>query len=348
MKEAIIVFDSTEERFKKPYGAVQSGQVLHLRVYAHDLAGIQSMRTVILYDRHQIPAIYEMTRVPCSHGKYTPYEITFPVYDTGLYWYFFEITTEEGTQRIHRDAEGNPTLDETAQGQWQLTVYHREYDMPVWLYGGVFYHVFVDRFCAGYEDALCEGQKIGLDVFFAWEQNFDGDEYLVYGPDKAWLLKHPDVEHWTRKKQLEEIHKAGGAVSQAHPFRHRQYLKYILLGKKYCDGIEVANTGNTPDCDAYARRYAEEYGFLTTAGSDNHNSPKADPARLMGVETDVRLTGPMDYARLIRSRGAIRPVIPAGWFDVDVETAPHLVTYWVDEDNPDMLRIPTNRDFLRE
>ena len=97
MKEAIIVFDSTEERFKKPYGAVQSGQVLHLRVYAHDLAGIQSMRTVILYDRHQIPAIYEMTSVPCSQGKYTPYEITFPVYDTGLYWYFFEITTEDGT-----------------------------------------------------------------------------------------------------------------------------------------------------------------------------------------------------------------------------------------------------------
>ena len=171
MKEAIIVFDSTEERFKKPYGAVQSGQVLHLRVYAHDLAGIQSMRTVILYDRHQIPAIYEMTRVPCSHGKYTPYEITFPVYDTGLYWYFFEITTEEGTQRIHRDAEGNPTLDETAQGQWQLTVYHREYDMPVWLYGGVFYHVFVDRFCAVGEqvhlpDKVCRGDWGGTP---AWQ-----------------------------------------------------------------------------------------------------------------------------------------------------------------------------------
>ena len=205
----------------------------------------------------------------------------------------------------------------------------------------------MDRFCSGYEDALIEGQKIGLDVFFAWEQNYDGDEYLIYGPDKAWLLSHPDVEHWTRRKQLEAIHAAGGAVIQAHPFRHRDYIKYILLGRKYCDGIAVANTGNTPDADACARRYAEEYGFLTIAGSDNHNALKANPEMLMGMETDVRLSGPKDFARLILSRGPIRPVIPAGRFDVDPCEAPRLATYWVDEDDPDLRRIPTNRDFLR-
>lgn len=205
----------------------------------------------------------------------------------------------------------------------------------------------VDWFCSGYEDALAEGQRIGLDVFFAWEQNFDGDEYLIYGPDKAWLLAHPDIEHWTRKKQLEEIHRAGGAVIQAHPFRDRDYIKYILLSPKYCDGIEVANTFNHRYCDACARRYAEEFGFLTTAGSDNHKWEKMDPALVMGVETDARLTGPMDYARLILSRGPIRPIIPEGWFDVDPDEAPRLLTHWVDEDDPDMRRIPTGRDFLR-
>ena len=206
----------------------------------------------------------------------------------------------------------------------------------------------IDRFCSGYEDALITGQKIGLDVFFAWEQNYDGDEYLVYGPDKAWLLSHPDVEHWTRRKQLEEVHKAGGAVIQAHPFRHRDYIKYILLGPKYCDGIEVANTGNSPDADACARRYAEDYHLLTTAGSDNHNCEKADPAKLMGVRTEERLRSSMDYARLIRDRGPITPAIPAGWFDVDPAKAPRLLTYWVDEDERDVVRIPTGRDFLRE
>lgn len=206
----------------------------------------------------------------------------------------------------------------------------------------------IDWFCAGYEDALIEGQKLGLDVFFAWEQNFDGDEYLVYGPDKAWLLAHPDVEHWTRARQLEEIHRAGGAVIQAHPFRDRDYIKYILLGLKYCDGIEVANTFNHRYCDACAKHYAEAYGLLVTAGSDNHSVARTEPSKMMGVEVDARLGGAMDYARLIRSRGAIRPVIPQGWFDVDPADAPRLLTYWVDEGNPGLRRVPTRMDFLRD
>ncbi|MBQ8108578.1 MAG: PHP domain-containing protein [Clostridia bacterium] len=206
----------------------------------------------------------------------------------------------------------------------------------------------VEWFCSGYEDALIEGQKIGLDVFFGWEQNYEGDEYLIYGPDKAWLLAHPDVEHYSRARQLEEVHRAGGAVIQAHPFRHRDYIKYILLGLKYCDGIEVANTGNTADCDAYALRYARAYDLLTTAGSDNHNNAKANPAMLMGVETQERLGGPLDFARLIRARGAIRPVVPEGRFDVDPAEAPSLASYWIDEDDRGLHRVPTRRDFLRE
>ena len=37
----------------------------------------------------------------------------------------------------------------------------------------------IDWFCSGFEDAWNEGQKIGLDVFFGWEENFEGDEYLI-------------------------------------------------------------------------------------------------------------------------------------------------------------------------
>ena len=206
----------------------------------------------------------------------------------------------------------------------------------------------VDRFCAGYEDALAEGQRIGLDVFFAWEQNYDGDEYLIYGPDKAWLLSHPDVEHWTRRKQLEEIHRAGGAVIQAHPFRNRDYIKYILLCPKYCDGIEVANTGNFAYNDAMALRYAREYDLFVTAGSDNHHAANADPAKLMAMASDERLTSVMDYAARLRARRGVRPVVPEGRFDVDPAEAPRLDVFWVDEDDPEMRRVPTNRDWLRD
>ena len=206
----------------------------------------------------------------------------------------------------------------------------------------------VDQFASGYEEALIEGQKLGLDVFFAWEQNFEGDEYLVYGLDKKWLLRHPDIEHWTRQEQYAQVHAAGGAIIQAHPFRFRKYIRYVLLGLKYCDGIEVANTGNDPWNDAYALRYAQYMNLLTTAGSDNHNSAKADPAALMGIEVDEPLASMQDYAQRILRRAPIRPVIPEGRFDVDPNEAPRLVSYWVDESNPHLRRVATGRDWLRE
>lgn len=206
----------------------------------------------------------------------------------------------------------------------------------------------VELFCAGYEDALAEGQKRGLAVFFGWEQNYDGDEYLVYGPDKAWLLAHPDIEHWTRAKQLEEIHRAGGAVIQAHPFRERDYIKYVLLGLKYCDGIEVANTGNRPVDDLRARAYADAYGLLTTAGSDNHHSANAVPEKLMGVAVETPLGSALDFARRIRQRAPIRPAIPEGHFDIEVDPATCSPSYWIDEGNPDMRRIATGKTFLPE
>ncbi|MDR0878680.1 MAG: histidinol-phosphatase, partial [Treponema sp.] len=50
---------------------------------------------------------------------------------------------------------------------------------------------WVNKFCRGYEETKEEGDRLGLDVFFGWEETFDGaDDYLIYGLDKAWLLEH--------------------------------------------------------------------------------------------------------------------------------------------------------------
>ena len=112
----------------------------------------------------------------------------------------------------------------------------------------------VNIFCSGYEDALAEGQRLGLDVFFGWEQTFQGDDYLVYGLSKEWLLRHPEMEHWNRKEQFENVSREGGAVVQAHPFRQRDYITHVRLGLPYVHGVEVANGGNDPWADAAAMR----------------------------------------------------------------------------------------------
>ncbi len=190
----------------------------------------------------------------------------------------------------------------------------------------------IEMFCSGYEDALAEGQRIGLDVFFGWEQNFDGDEYLIYGLDKAWLLAHPEMEHWNRRQQLEGVHAAGGCVVQAHPFRMRFYMSHIGLGLRYCDGIEAANGGNDALQDAAAYRYAKEFGLHMIAGSDNHLSEpgKLENGKIFGISLPEKLTSIHDLVRIIKTRQPVGLIKPEGRFDVP-ENAPEPEAFWLDE-----------------
>ena len=169
----------------------------------------------------------------------------------------------------------------------------------------------MDAFWAGYEDALEEGLKVGLDVFFGLEQNFQGDEYLIYGLTKEYMKAHPEMEHWTRREQLENVHAAGGAVIQAHPFRIRGYMDKIRLGELFADGIEAANAGNEQLDDARALRYGKKHHLVMTAGSDNHHSPAP---KLYGVELEEKLTDIRDYVRIILNRELIGLHVPAERF----------------------------------
>lgn len=179
----------------------------------------------------------------------------------------------------------------------------------------------IDQFWSGYEDAKEEGDKIGLDVFFGLEQGFHGDEYLVYGLTKEYMKAHPEMEHWTRQQQLDEVHKAGGCVIQAHPFRIRGYMDRIRLGLHFCDGIEVANAGNEQLDDARAIRYGREQGMIMTAGSDNHWSTPISP--IYGIELEKRLTRIEDYVKIILEKGPIGLHVPEERFmmpdDVEID-----------------------------
>ena len=45
---------------------------------------------------------------------------------------------------------------------------------------------WVRRYCLGYYSAKEEGDRIGLQVFFSWEESIDGDDWLVYGLPPEW------------------------------------------------------------------------------------------------------------------------------------------------------------------
>jgi len=160
---------------------------------------------------------------------------------------------------------------------------------------------WVHAFCRGYENAREEGARRGLDVFFGWEESFDGDDYLVYGLDKQWLLEHPEAVRWSRKQQFNEVRRYGGCVVQAHPFRQHSHIRRLHLSTGCVDAVEVANAGNRdPSYDALAWLYAKKLGLPVTAGSDIHFTGEVRPEVVFGVFMDKKMETIGDYVAAIR------------------------------------------------
>ena len=183
MKKADIVFDSRNEYFKSPLGAIKAGTELTFRLQLARKHKPLGVCLVVRYDRHNMPACYEMSRNTLSAAEtddYLEYAVTCRIHDTGLYWYHFEMLTEDNLLYIGKDDHNNAcitgvsplhktdgrwfTMQQTgdcpdAQQErswpdmhpgpmcnWQQTVYERAYEAPEWIDGGVYYHIFVDRF----------------------------------------------------------------------------------------------------------------------------------------------------------------------------------------------------------
>jgi predicted metal-dependent phosphoesterase TrpH len=149
--------------------------------------------------------------------------------------------------------------------------------------------MFIDEYCEGYYRAKREGDKHGFSVFFGFEQKFiDGnDEYLVLGISPEWLKNHPEIRDMDRIPFYDTIHKAGGFVIQAHPFRERYYISDIRLSLDYVDAVEVYNQGDTEIQTRRAYEYAKNLGLPMTAGTDIHSIHDREIVGGVGFENKI-------------------------------------------------------------
>ena len=166
---------------------------------------------------------------------------------------------------------------------------------------------FVEEFCKGYELAKEEGDGQGLKVFFGWEANYQGTEFLINGLSKEWLLAHPEIVDCTIPEQFELVHAAGGMVVHCHPFREEPYIPEVRLFPEYTDAVETVNAThsskysmahNNPEFDVKAREYAEKYNFPQTAGSDIHRTD----VLCGGIAFSRKLSDSSDYIRAVMGR----------------------------------------------
>lgn len=191
----------------------------------------------------------------------------------------------------------------------------------------------VDLFCKGYEEAKAEGDRLGLQVFFAWECRFEGDEFLVYGLDKEWLLAHPDILEWDHITHYKKIKEAGGLVVQAHPFRERGYLDRVDLHPFQCDAWEVANAGNPAYQDRLAYRYARTHNIPMTAGSDIHLVGNTSSSEIYGIAFDKPLTSIKDYVNCIKTGTGYHLQVPKELLTLKPDMPNQLPVYLFDQNN---------------
>ena len=89
----------------------------------------------------------------------------------------------------------------------------------------------------------------------------------------------------------------GFLVVQAHPFRQANYIDHIRLYPACVHGIEVHNANRTPFENEMAEIYAEKYGLLKFAGSDNHTG--AAVKRLGGMEFYEPVKDEKDFVKKV-------------------------------------------------
>ena len=151
------LFDSYDPHYKAPFGALYSGESVHLALTIPEELGYVDPHLVIQKEGEgNIPVHYRMTfdrQTPHfdhqnPHVNY--FSLDLRIDSPGLYFYYFDLYTD--FRRIFRGADNKGVVRWQDGERWQLTVCERDFETPECIKGGVFYQIFPDRFCEGVEN----------------------------------------------------------------------------------------------------------------------------------------------------------------------------------------------------
>ena len=158
------------------------------------------------------------------------------------------------------------------------------------------YEAQLDFYFADYYEAK-KLETEDFSVFLGVENNYLGAHFLIYGLAPEWYYAHPECLTMKKNNLLPMMQEAGALVIQAHPFREDSWIPHLSLFPRATHGVEIFNSSRPDEENAMALPYAEHYGLLHFAGSDNHRA--ASHARLGGMEGEERIRNESDFVRLV-------------------------------------------------
>ena len=177
------------------------------------------------------------------------------------------------------------------------------------------YEERINFYFSDYEEGKRLSDEIGIKVFLGVELSYKGTDFLVYGLGREWFLAHPEIMEMKKSEELPYLAEHGALVIHAHPFREAGYIDHIRLFPRAVEGVEVINAScRDPIVNEMARLYADHYGLIPFAGSDNHSGPAVK--RLAGMETDTPVLDERDFIERVK-RGEMRcfsmknPILPS-------------------------------------
>lgn len=162
------------------------------------------------------------------------------------------------------------------------------------------YQEKIDFYFSDYEQGLIVGKEIGIKVFLGIEISYGGTDFLIYGLDKDWFIKNPQIMDMNIKDKLAYFMQSGGYIVHAHPYREAGYIDHIRLYPRSINAVEIINANSTELENKMARLYAENYNLFQVAGSDNHIG--GEQSILVGVISETPINCEQDYISKIENK----------------------------------------------
>ncbi len=139
-----VLYDSTNLKHKKPFGAIAENENIEINIYVAETENPTEVFFIYREDENDTPIYISMH----ESGKYDSYIIfscNFKIDKSNLYFYRFEIKSDNIIKFV--GCKNRKAYIEDWLPEWQLTVYQENFNTPDWVYGGIMYQIFPDRFC---------------------------------------------------------------------------------------------------------------------------------------------------------------------------------------------------------
>ena len=142
-----VPFDSQKIYYRTPFGAVEEGTTIHLRILLPRDLHTQRADLAVKYDYDYNWEYFGFFWCGTFDDATEIWEADFTPNKIGLYWYGFKLQTKYGLRYIVPSDPYNISTIETSPGRsWQLTCYKKGFTTPKWPVGGVMYQILPDRF----------------------------------------------------------------------------------------------------------------------------------------------------------------------------------------------------------